>query len=412
MTIGTASAIVYSAVSMQTQTKIVLLPSQSEYEQLVIKYSDTLQCPCATFAVPFGSFVETHASFHQVCMSEYVSQTWIDLVYQFNSMYIWPTDVRTVLSSYWQLIAAMCRQSKNALSEALANFGNMTLITPTLLSAKLVYSRTNATFDTIRRNAQMVLVHPLTITRRITRGNQFISGLGTNYYAYMTYDDSSSRLRVKTDSNAFFYQTIINDNVTIINQCNCWTNGPCAFSAGLYLYEMPDTEGGYALYYMGPNFTIPGIIVDCVPTEAILASTLECFYDAGCIELLLSVYPNTSSVVAKPLVMSNTSTFLPNTTIETLVNELFAEKIDARVTYAAYYAKCAPLSCSFTVSQRLDVHYIITTIISLFGGLSAAFYFLAPYLVKFRLTVLRKLGLSSLPPAEQSTANNISSGSD
>jgi hypothetical protein len=43
-----------------------------------------------------------------------------------------------------------------------------------------------------------------------------------------------------------------------------------------------------------------------------------------------------------------------------------------------YYSECAPSVCVYTYSQRLDILYVVTTIFSLFGGLTVIFRLLTP----------------------------------
>ncbi|UJR18834.1 hypothetical protein I4U23_021962 [Adineta vaga] len=94
----------YASLSQQNETKTVSFPSQSVYENLLKKYQNNLQCTCTKVLIPYEKFVKTIPSFHQVCSSDFISQEWIDFIFKADSTLIWPIDVRTSLSSMWQLI--------------------------------------------------------------------------------------------------------------------------------------------------------------------------------------------------------------------------------------------------------------------------------------------------------------------
>ena len=138
-----------------------------------------------------------------------------------------------------------------------------------------------------------------------------------------------------------------------------------------------------------PNKTIPGLVVDCLPILTVFASTLECFYDQSCVDLLLSVYPGHINISI--LNSSRNSGFVPKTPIKDLVDVLFIEGIIKETSFRAYYEECKPIQCTYTYQRRFDWIYIITTITALIGGLNVGFRLIAPILLDLGFWLKRKV---------------------
>ena len=112
-----------------------------------------------------------------------------------------------------------------------------------------------------------------------------------------------------------------------------------------------------------------GFRIACYMVEGILQSTLECFFDAKCVRMMATILPNISSVNGY-LLKSDGTKFSPNTSIGTIVNALFIENLSTTISFSDYYAKCAPISCSYTFTQTGSAIFVITILSGLFGGLT------------------------------------------
>ena len=59
--------LLYMLLAKQVNIFIIDWPSQSDYEQIVARYSSSsVNCPCSHIAIAYRSFVTTEASLHQV----------------------------------------------------------------------------------------------------------------------------------------------------------------------------------------------------------------------------------------------------------------------------------------------------------------------------------------------------------
>ena len=159
--------------------------------------------------------------------------------------------------------------------------------------------------------------------------------------------------------------------------CNCMISRDCA-----------------TLLRIGPSDVIlPGLVTGCTPIEGLRMSTLECFYSSDCINSILAYLnyytdidgsPPTNftrsappDLTVSPLENVNMSKFAVATSIGTLMDELFIDSWNVTSSYEQYFTACAPTTCRYRYSARNNVIYIVTLLLSLYGGLSVGLRFIA-----------------------------------
>ncbi|CAF1194034.1 unnamed protein product [Adineta steineri] len=99
------------------------------------------------------------------------------------------------------------------------------------------------------------------------------------------------------------------------------------------------------------------------------------------INSLLRVFNNTSSNFTC-LDANKESIFGLNTTLSTIIKSGFIEKWIENINYTLYFNQCAPKLCFYTINKRLNIYYIITAIISVYGGLSTVLSLIIPAIVR------------------------------
>ncbi|CAF4111614.1 unnamed protein product [Rotaria sp. Silwood2] len=169
------------------------------------------------------------------------------------------------------------------------------------------------------------------------------------------------------------------------NSCSCGTSSRCTKPQGFYCYAA-GCHVGTSL----PNRTIPGLNLGCFPIDSILLSTLECLFDQSCIQMLIDwrlfdfaqyyLPVNFTNITA--LDPSIKSQYLPNTSLETIISQLFIEDWTEAVDYASHYAQCQPRSCIYTFIEKRQPIFIITNVVGLLGGLTVILRILVPPCVK------------------------------
>ena len=391
----------YTLLSEQNRIETIKQPSLSLYKNLQKNYPETLQCPCEKVSISYRNFLSISSSFHQVCSSEFVSQRWIDYVFVMNGSTLWPMDARKSLSAMWQLMKILCQTGKTATIDAIDQFINSPLISSIALSEQPLGETIEAAFEQILQTASSALIRPLITLQRITQANEFLTALSVNYIA-VTSAFNEMIIPIFFDDFDVNVQTVYNKYIFngSTRYCSCRYNGSCPMPANLYLYQIWEQYGVYDFNTIKINQTLPGIIIDCLPIQTILASTLECFYHQSCLDQIITAYrkPITISILDR----SASILYSPTTSIELLIQKLFIEKIEKHILYDQYYLQCAPTQCTYSYSRRFDTTYVITTLLTLFGGLTAALRLITPFIIDLILFIKHRRTTRNEPQPQQS----------
>ena len=120
--------------------------------------------------------------------------------------------------------------------------------------------------------------------------------------------------------------------------------------------------------------------------DALTHSTLECFYDLNCLKLLFN---QTDDI--QPLTTNKSSNYPIASTLDTYIERSFIENITSHENFESLYRECQPTKCTYTYNSRGNVAFIITTILSLIGGLFTSLKVAAPFLLEFYVIIRTKL---------------------
>lgn len=133
-----------------------------------------------------------------------------------------------------------------------------------------------------------------------------------------------------------------------------------------------------------PVYVIPGMHVGCMPYDALVESNLHCFFDPICFNSTMK-WISTLNESNWPKLLDNSipSKFYTNDTIDTIFSQQMLEQWNFEKNFSRYYSLCDPIQCTYTFDGYNDFIYIITMIISLFGGLSTVLRVLSPLIVQF-----------------------------
>ncbi|CAF2742866.1 unnamed protein product [Rotaria sp. Silwood2] len=379
---------IYNALTIHVRIETVKQPTQIEYEKLYKKYSNTLQCSCTQISIPYDTFLQVTPLFHQVCSSDFVSQQWIDFTFDNTTSTMWPMDVRTSMSSMWQLLAALCNYVNDTLIDALNELTHRSMISSMLLAEEVLQTETQAVVDLIRQTTAYTSARSFIATDKITQASGLLTGLLTNAITELPADGWTTSTVLFTGQTRY-----VQSGSTSI--CFCQSDRSCPMPGNLYLYKSWETYGLYNLTIIIANETLSGIVVDCLPFQMMFASSLECFYNQSCLDIFLSAYSERINVSILNKTIS--SRFLPETKIEYLAHDLFIEQIINKTIYESYYRQCFPISCTYTISCRSNVIYITTNIIGLIGGLSVALRLICLYSINFLSSFFEKQILQTEP---------------
>ncbi|CAF1155414.1 unnamed protein product [Rotaria sordida] len=338
-------------------------------------------CRCSQTSIPYPQFVSFNPQFHQVCSSDFVSEEWFSSLFNVNTSNYHPLDFRLVASAQFQVLSILCRTSRQAVIDALKGFNSIAILSPNALSHDVLNSYIGPSIEQFQKNTLDNFRSYHHFVSSLIEEHRFISALRTNFY---TRSVPGSNISV-TFSAIYPQQVDLTQSSSMLNEtCRCDRTSDCVYPAGIYNQSRAIIPNEVFSLDVSPLFMIPGFQVGCVPQNALLQSTLECFYNQSCLDIVISLTDALRTVSA--LNISNSfSRFSPTTTIGILFDNLMVESWENSTDFAAYFQACAPKACSYSYLQRFFLTYMIATMASIFGGLSVALRITSPWFVKFIL---------------------------
>ena len=290
-------------------------------------------------------------------------------------------DVRTVISAHAQFLRSFCANTQQGISAVLIGILSSSLVSSEVLPISLVQTQVDTQTTTLQSAGKWQILVLISFLRLTMASSHLMTGLGTNSFLYIPFNDSSTATvninsyQLKTDSSP----------------CYCLTIIDCSVPGAIYPNQQSPTFGQYNIETLGVgSIPIKGIQVGCFALESVLASTLECYYDSSCIELLVS-----NPERFQPLQSTSPYSFPQDTTIGDLLNALMVEQWLVNMSYASYYNECAPKTCSYSYNQHNNFLIVLTTIISLIGGLNTILRLIVPLIIQVILHIQQR---SQLPP--------------
>ena len=197
-------------------------------------------------------------------------------------------------------------------------------------------------------------------------------------------------------SNAIYASRVVNLTEMVVYQprvfsdgsqwCSCVSSSMCRKSQGFYCRSC-------RMSIFSPNYTIPGLVVGCFPVDSVLLSNLECFYNQTCLNMVINLRSFELTNLYTPVQLMNITTldsnrssrFLPTTTLEQIIFNLFIENWTTSENFDVYYQLCQPDTCTYILTENYGLITMITMVISYMGGLSVIFRLTLPSVIKILL---------------------------
>ncbi|CAF1210287.1 unnamed protein product [Adineta ricciae] len=378
-------------LSPQRRTVIIENITPIVFKELSSEHGETLSCPCSTITTTYKTFVTNNISSHPVCSSVFVSREWIEALYIADASRYLVIDFRTTAKSQFDLLAALCTASKDAVFQALNDIDNQELVTVQLLETANVQSQVEANVDFILAMASSKITSILNFLQVLYQSNTLVSALNTN--ALVTFYDSRALgtfPKMYIDPTYYLHLT---PNYTNLEYALSCAYGNSTAPAGIFTMPNPQYKENHQNWAHAPVSLAPyafnmidGFFGGCTPLDALLASTLDCLYKVNCLKNMTGYFPR----------LDDTKSFWNNTlppseqlniSVKNLIKSLFIEGRSTEVNYMKYFNQCSPSFCTYTTTDQINFSYIITLLISLYGGLTAILRFIAPVLINAILIV-------------------------
>ncbi|CAF1440027.1 unnamed protein product [Adineta steineri] len=383
LVVGISVLAAYIIFQPETLTKKFDQPSLDLYNQLFQRYGDELKCSCPSITSTYNRFVTVEAIFHQICSSPFASNAGrINLTSGLTSdlsAYL-QEDYRRFISAHLQFLTGLCQLSNDTVHIAIQQFYSSLFIINKLLSKTKFNTHIDSIIETSKSNAHKAFTQLLFLIRNVNHGNAFVSTYGTNFEYFIP-------MKFFIVQNVHYAYT---KPLSYDDKCSCG------------LYSNCTTEANFIEGNFSKIIPIKGLKMGCTPSESFLQSTLECFYNQSCIDLIqkrTNINNNlTYSFVS--LSTTNTSRFLINTTIDKLIEHSFIEEWKRTINYSHYFEQCSPLICSYTYIKKFNLFHTITALLGLQGGLTIILQWISPKIIRIinKIYQYRKKRINPIQP--------------
>ncbi|CAF4299714.1 unnamed protein product, partial [Adineta steineri] len=266
----------------------------------------------------------------------------------------------------FQLLAILCQSSIQETEDGLDLFFHTEIISGKLMNKDFLLAEAHSRINAFKRNTLDAFDYKLMFIREMIAGNVLLSSTATIFeFNFQYYAGGSGLTWGSAAGDVTFFQS---DK----SSCICRERFTCSTPA--VFLDNSDNSSGYL-------YIIDGWYIGCRPIDSLLSSTLKTFYNQAMINSLLRFFNNIPSNFTC-LDANKESIFNLNTTLSTIIKSGFMEKWIENINYSLYFNHCAPKLCFYTINKRFNIYYIITTIISVYGGLSTVLSLIIPAIVK------------------------------
>ncbi|CAF4164670.1 unnamed protein product, partial [Adineta steineri] len=328
--------ILTTALEQTTQTVTVQSPSENVFQKLYLKYSSTLQCQCNQVETLYKTFTTISYKLHPVCSSVFVSSTWINILFNRDIAYFHPLDFRSSASGQFQLLTSLCLFANRTIENAIDDFLSDTLLSPQILSISSLKDQSETKSQFLKTSTSYTYSRLLNLVRGITHMNVLLPAMQTSMMHLLYVIPNVSITPIP-------YETLW--NITTDEVCYCGFTSNCYSPSAFYDLFAEQTQAQFTVM-VPPLANATGFSVACYALDALLASSLQCFFDSSCFTSVLTFFPS-RNITHHDILQMNQTHYAVETTIETLANNLFLEQWSSEISFSAYYSACAPILCVY-----------------------------------------------------------------
>ena len=305
-----------------------------------------------------------------MCLSP---DSWINLLFlPDDELIIFHLIFVHLLSGQFQLLASLCLFVNRTIQDAIDDY----LLKCSLKSAGLFHqhhwkNQSEARTQFLNTSTIATFTRLLNLIRSTTYANSLQPAMQTSTMEILSILPGDS---LEVDP----FQTIWGDGR---EECFCGVVAECISPVGFYDMFAEETTGAFDLTIV-PLDSVAGFVVSCFALDALLQSTLECFFDSTCLTTVLAYFP-TSNITGNDILNISQTLYPFDSTIEELVNNLLIEQWSSNISFSAYYSQCAPILCTYKLLQYNSFLQILTTLLGVYGGLTVVLRMCVPRVVRW-----------------------------
>ena len=365
----------YLSLTTKIYRGTVRNPTESQYTRLQEIYPNSLSCPCTVISMNYSTFIIVEPHYHQVCSSDLLRPAWISYTAQItaNDPHI-VGDYRIDAKTQFLLLKTFCQLAQQTVDDARQDFLQSLFVSSQVIPQQFMVPQMKSLIQDWISTTVNQFVRTINLFRAITQTNQLTNG----------YSDVAPVSAVASREAIMKPQMYSNCSCDLLHSCKIL----------MFVYDLKivsndfgiepvdvtrDDYGPYRNFFYHP----PNFFASCSPIEALLSSTLQCFYSLSCV-MTIDYYMGASIVQWLNFSTLDSTHNSPYETIEQIINNATVDLWSYNVSFTSYYNSCAPLSCTYEYESRNDLFSIAITIIGVFSGL----------LLGFKLLILMMLQLA------------------
>ena len=357
----------HSSFKREIYREKVQNPTQSQFVYFQSLNLTSLRCPCSSISVSYNIYLSVEPHYHQICSSDFISPAWLSWLDTIASrVEVQFSDFTRVAVSHFHILAFLCEHANKTITDAREQLLQETYVTEQAVSEELFESQTAALIESWKMTTIKKFLQTPQLIQGIQHGNHLVAAL----YNIAPSLDVSGKLQMDS------YQSHT-------DRCLCLLSASCNLPMTVSNFNI-DNPDIYDTFFIVPNF-----FTGCSPVEAMLVSTLQCFYRQDCMDDLMRALNKTGQTIPNTTyVLLNKYQSQENETIRSVVNRLFVNNWSHTVSYTAYYQACLPELCTYEYTDRRNILSVLITSISIFGGLTTGlkivFFILLRIIAKVR----------------------------
>ena len=152
----------------------------------------------------------------------------------------------------------------------------------------------------VRNGVNVQVILPIEFLKIITQSNKWISALNTNVHVHL-YDFGGCRYSLYIGSTVYLNRENAPDQAGYISSCErvkaVAASGFYSASYHTLTYEADNwPQQVFQLGNVKASALVDGFFSGCTPLDGLLASTLDCLYNATCLERLAEYFPGLRQV--------------------------------------------------------------------------------------------------------------------
>jgi hypothetical protein len=316
-----------------------------------------------------------------VCSSDFVSPIWLKYLTSFNPIFLpswtettFSRDFRLIGASYFQTLAIFCSLAKSHIEDAQRLFADTRFINDHVLAPSLFVQQTEAITNSFIIDTQNNFERLVNWIDVAFNTGYLLTGANTNF-AIMIDNDSQVII-----NDVFYNGRAIITHQTVASALSCKCPKDYDFCYRIILLY----TNGSSVFDFDQIFD--ELSIGCIPLRSFLLSTLAWWYDESYLETIQRAYSTVIQSQPSPNIKSLNASVLTEfgeSRLEDLFRAMFMERwIGNQSEFHLFYNQCAPIACSYTITQRRNWIVIFLLFISICGGLNQVLQMLVPCIGK------------------------------